>query len=232
MVRQRSCVPILVIVLLYCLPPRTAVAVPAYSFGASLDNTVVPGSIVSIEAAIRNTGTDPIVFPFTFSGGLPSAQGGSLPFGGGLGFQGGDWQPVNFTQDFFGPFEGVTIAPGATFEYLYGTFEVPAGLAPGASVLEGIGIGIDFTDTIIGNLFLVAGIPFDNFPILRFTIGETASKSPLSFFDALVVDRSSGQILSGPPGFPAPVPAPSTASLLASGLAALGGIAWRQHRWK
>jgi hypothetical protein len=56
------------------------------------------------------------------------------------------------------------------------------------------GPGFDFSD-------------FNNAPTLTFTLGESNLHSPRSFFDGLVVDTTTGRILSGPrPTVPEPGP--------------------------
>ena len=62
-------------------PRANADSTFGYSLGVSLQNTVVPGSMISINAFLLNTGSTPIVFAPSFPGGPPSAEGGSLPFG-------------------------------------------------------------------------------------------------------------------------------------------------------
>jgi hypothetical protein len=75
----------------------------------------------------------------------------------------------------------------------------------GSSATAQLNFGIDFTDTIVGNLLALAGLPFDNAPVVRFRLGESPAVSDMTFFAGLVVDTTTGQIISGPP-FPLPEP--------------------------
>jgi hypothetical protein len=158
-----------------------------YSLGVSLQNTVVPGSLVSINAVLQNTGTATIVFAPSFTSGTPSAQGGSLPFGGAG--TGGQWNILGdgFTFN-FGQFAGVTVAPGQAFDFAFGTFQAPTNQAMGTSATLEINLGIDFTDTITGNLDPVCpgACTFENSPTLDFTLGNNASSSKINYFQAAV----------------------------------------------
>ena len=131
-----------------------------YSFGVSLENTVVPGSIVAIGAELKNTGDAPIVFPTRFIGGMPSVQGGSVP-SVTVGDRPGDWSllgsgfnfgPTFGVSDLRTQFQGVTINPGETFSFTYATFRAPATGPPGSSAAGQLNFSIRFTDSISGNL--------------------------------------------------------------------------------
>jgi hypothetical protein len=158
-----------------------------YSLGVSLQNTVAPGSLVSINAVLLNTGTATIIFAPAFTSGTPSAQGGSVPSGGAG--EGGQW---NILADGFsfnlGQFAGVTIAPGQGFAFTFGTFQAPTNQPTGSTATLGVNLAIDFTDTITGNLEAVCpgACTFQNSPTLDFTLGNTASSSSMTYFQATV----------------------------------------------
>jgi hypothetical protein len=165
-----------------------------YSLGVSLENTVVPGSLVSITAVLLNSGSLPIVFAPSFPGGPPSVQGGSVPFAG-IGSSGGEWNVLasGFSfGDFFGQFARVTVAPGNTFQFTVGTFIAPTNTPMGSSARAKLNFGIDFTDTIVGNLESICpgACDYDNGPTLTFTIGSAPSQSDLTFFKGIVVDEA------------------------------------------
>jgi hypothetical protein len=164
-----------------------------YSLGVSLQNTIVPGSSVSIDAFLLNSGSLPIVFAHGFSSGSPSAQGGSVPFG--VLNSDGQWSILDngFSSDgFFEQFAGVTVGPGQTFQYRVGTFEAPINQPLGTSATPGINFGIKFTDNIVGNLLAICpgACDYDNAPSPSFTLGNTPFKSDITFFQGVVVDSA------------------------------------------
>lgn len=205
-----------------------AAPIYGYSLGVSLENVVVPGSIVSIDAGLANTGDTPIFFPPAITGGPPSVQGGSVPFAGANAS--GDWSilaydftfgPTFGTQDFFNQFEGVVVNPGEFFGFVLGTFRAPSNQPLGSSATPGFNFGIDFTDTIIGNLLGISGPgfnygAFNNAPTVVYTLGVAAVTSELSFFEGLVVNTATGEVVSGPTT--STIPEPSTLFLLSGGL--------------
>jgi hypothetical protein len=205
-----------------------AAPIYGYSMGVSLQNIVVPDSIVSIDVGLANTGNMPILFPSTITGGRPSVQGGSLPFAGANST--GDWSilandftfgPTFGIQDFFDQFEGVVVNPGEVFSFIFGTFQAPSNQPLGSSATPGFNFGIDFTDTVIGNLLGISGpgfnySAFDNAPSVVYRLGGAAAASKPSFFEGLVVDTTTGEVISSPKTFP--VPEPSMLSLLSGGL--------------
>jgi hypothetical protein len=228
---------LLAVLALLSLDRAHATPVYGYAFGVSLVNIVVPGSVVSIEAGLMNTGDTPIVFPSSITGGPPSVQGGSVPFAG-AGW-GGQWNigannfsfgPTFGVDDFFDQFEGAVVYPGDVFHFVFGTFLAPIDESLCSVATASFNFGIDFTDTVLGNLLYGAhGVyTFDNTPTVAFMLGGIGITSHLTFFEGQVVDTTTGRIFSGPAT--TPVPEPSTLLPLASGLAGLGGMAWRRHR--
>lgn len=205
-----------------------AAPIYGYSLGVSLENVVVPGSIVSIHAGLANTGDTPIFFPPTITGGPPSVQGGSVPFAGANAS--GSWSilandftfgPTFGVEDFFDQFEGAVVNPGEVFGFVFGSFRAPAEQPLGSSATPDFNFGIDFSDTIIGNLLGISGPgfnygAFDNVPTVVFTLGVAAATSEMSFFEGLVVDTTTGQVVSGPTT--STIPEPSTLLLLSGGL--------------
>lgn len=204
-----------------------------YAFGISLDNIVVPGTLASIQAGLENLGDTPIVFPI--QPGFPRA-------GAGWGRGDGPWSPIDTLkfgpsrshQLFFQQFSGVTINPGDTFTFILGTFYAPTNQPLGTSSKSGVNCLIDFTDTISGNLLgfsssigLYDYSSFDNSAHPTYTLGATSSNSGFSFFQGLVIDRATGEIISAPPSF---VSEPSSATLLACGLVAFSLVAKRAIR--
>jgi PEP-CTERM motif len=176
-----------------------------FSLGVSLDNTVVPGSLVSINAVLLNTGTTAIAFAPSFPGGTPSAQGGSVPFAGISA--GGDWSIFSngFSfGDFYGQFAGVTINPGDSFGFTFGSFLAPTSEPLGSSGTVQLNFGINFTDTIVGNLLTgcTPACDFSSLPNVSYTLGNSASSSNPTFYAATVT------------GQPVDVPEPSTWEML------------------
>jgi hypothetical protein len=206
-----------------------AAPIYGYSLGVSLENVVVPNSIVSINAGLANTGNTPIFFPSTISSGRPSVQGGSVPFGGG-GTSSGDWSilandftsgPIFGIENFFDQFEGV-VNPGEVFGFVIGTFRAPSDQPLGSSATPRFNFGIDFTDNVAGNLLGISryGVfnygAFNNAPTAVYTLGVAAVTSELSFFEGLVVNTTTGEVISGPAT--STIPEPSTLLLLSGGL--------------
>jgi hypothetical protein len=97
----------------------------------------------------------------------------------------------------------VTIAPGKAYNFAFGTFQAPTDQPMGTSATLEINLGIDFTDTITGNLDPVCpgACTFQNAPTLDFTLGNKASSSNITYFQAAV-----------PPIVPAVVQVPEPAS--------------------
>jgi hypothetical protein len=188
-----------------------------YSLGVSLQNTVVPGSLVTMDAILLNTGTLPIVFAPSFPGGTPSAQGGSVPFGAVSAD--GQWSILGngfAFGNFAGQFAGVIVAPGAEFQFSIGTFQAPANQPLGTSAMPQINFGIDFTDTIEGNLSAVCpgACTYNNPADPSFTLGAAPGSSGITFFQGVVVDNT-----------PVPVPEPAAWELLGiTGIAMAGSL--------
>jgi hypothetical protein len=185
-----------------------------YSLGVSLQNTVVPGSVVSINAVLLNTGSLPIVF-------ASSSQEGSSIFAGVNAD--GQWSILDngFSfGDFAGQFAGVTVAPGQTFEFSMGTFLAPTDQPLGTSAMPGLNFGIDFTDSITGNLLGVCpgACDYNNQAHPTYTLGTVPSSSAVTFFQAVVVDKTA-----------IPVPEPFSWELLMLAAIALAGPLRRLH---
>jgi hypothetical protein len=194
----------------------------SYSLGVSLQNTCLPGSVVSIDAFLMNTGSAPIVFAPSFPGGTPSAQGGSVPFAAVDGE--GQWSILSsgFSySNFYSQFAGVTVDPGHVFEFSYGTFQAPTNQAMGTSATPELNFGIEFTDMIEGNLLGICPqeCGFNNTPHPTFTLGNATSSSDLTFFQGTVVDRS-----------PVSVPEPPQWEFLTLTLATLAVLLGCRHR--
>ncbi len=186
-----------------------------YSLGVSLQNTVVPGSLVSINAVLLNTGSLPIVFAPSFPGGTPSVQGGSVPNAGVTAD--GQWSILSngFSfGNFDGQFAGVTVNPGQAFQFTVGTFQAPTNQPLGTSATPQINLQINFTDTIEGSLLAIcpSACTYDNAPNPSYTLGDVASSSGMTFFQAVVVGNT-----------PVPVPEPSSWELLGVSAVAMTG---------
>src|SRR5262244_407661 len=127
---------------------HAALAVPSFEFGTYTENFVVPGSIVTINGTLTNTGDSAIQFSSMLlsQSGSPSQMGGSLP-GGSIFSSGlvlGDWAIDNTTfvafgdgtspgtASFFVAFNGLVLEPGHSVNFPYATIKVPSGLAPGS----------------------------------------------------------------------------------------------------
>ncbi|HEY6184915.1 MAG TPA: hypothetical protein VIW67_21915 [Terriglobales bacterium] len=158
-----------------------------FSLGVSLQNTCMPGSVVSIDAVLMNTGSAPIVFA------PKGSHSGSVPFASVDGE--GQWSILGsgFSySDFNSQFAGVTVDPGHTFQFSYGTFKAPMNQPLGASATPQLNFGIDFTDLIKGNLLGICpeACGFNNTPHPTFTLGNSSSTSDPTFFQGYVVDRN------------------------------------------
>jgi hypothetical protein len=195
----------------------------SYALGLSLQNTCLPGSEVSINAFLLNTGSAAITFAPNFPGGLPSAQGGSVPF---LSFNDGDsqWSILNngfSSPNFFAQFGGVTVDPGQVFQFTFGTFEAPQNQPLGASAIPQLNFGIDFTDSIEGNLLGICpgDCGFNNTAHPIFTLGNTSSNTDLTYFQGTTIDRS-----------PVSVPEPSTWQLTIVALTTTAGFFLYQNK--
>src|SRR6266496_333442 len=163
--------------------PAKADPVYAYSLGVSLQNVCVPGSVVSVDGVLLNTGSAAIVF----------GPGAGSPFAGVSGD--GQWNVLSneFSfGDFFGQFQGISIAPGQGFQFSFGTFHAPLTQPMGTSATPGVNLGIDFTSMIEGNLLGICpgACNYDNQPTITFTLGNSASSSDPTFFQAVVVDHT------------------------------------------
>lgn len=198
-------------------------SVYGFALGVSEQNTVVPGSVVSINATLLNTGSTAITFAPSFPGGTPSMEGGSVPFAGVS--SGGQWSILGngFSfGNFFAQFAGVTINPGESFDFALGTFQAPTDQPMGSSGIAQFNFGIDFTDTIVGNLLVdchpVCSV--NNLPNPSFMLGDSASSSDLRYFTAEVAGQ-------GPVNVPEP-PAWEMVSLAA--VAMIAGSAWSRGR--
>ncbi|RZL00715.1 MAG: hypothetical protein EOP36_14590 [Rubrivivax sp.] len=220
----------------------SAAPIYGYALGVSLHQLVVPGQLVNIHAQLMNTGSTPIAFPAQITNGPPSVQGGSTPFGGAnaggqwdilaQGFQFGPSGDVNF----FRQFNGVVINPGETFNLVFGHFRAPLGEALGTSATPSIDLGLNFTDSIVGVLDM-GEFGFHNTPVLKFTLATAPSVSKVSFFEGLVFDQVSGQIIHKPSA-PA-IPEPSSIWLFSAGMVMLYAVGrsslarrWRAgHTW-
>jgi hypothetical protein len=190
-----------------------------YSLGVSLENTIVPGASVSIDALLLNSGSLPIVFASVFTGGPPSVQGGSVPFEE-VNAE-GQWSILDngfSSGDFLGQFAGVTVAPGHTFPFIVGTFTAPQNQPLGTSATPQINFGIDFTDTIVGNLLGICpgACNYDNAPHPSFTLGDAPFTSDPTFFQGVVVDVTQ-------------VPEPTAWVLLGTAIV-IAGFSRRLHR--
>lgn len=190
-----------------------------YSVGVSLINTVVPGSVVAIPGVLKNTGNQPIRFAPSLTYGPPSVQGGSLPTFGMAYFGGWNILDSNFrfgvSSDYFAEFAAVNINPGDSFYFTIGTFTAPTDRPLGSAGFIGYELNLNISDDIRGGLRGPSGLTYDyswynNIPILGFTMGTSSSRSDYTFYDAIVVDISTGAIFPRLPITAAPVPESST----------------------
>jgi len=233
---QRVSTAILSVIVCLQADPAHAMPVYGYSFGVSLQNTVVPGSIVAISAELKNTRDAPIVFPTRFIGGMPSVQGGSVP-SATVSDRPGDWSllgsgfnfgPTFGVSDLRTQFQGVTINPGETFSFIYATFQAPTTEPLGSSAAGQLNFSIRFTDSITGNLLGISPYSgFDNAPIVTFRLGSSPSESGKTFFEGIVVDTTTGELISGPSV--SAVPEPSSLTLLGIGFLSVAGCCWRRR---
>jgi hypothetical protein len=212
-------------------------AAPILFFGMSLNYTVVPGTDVEVFGALRNAGD----VPLRFSSGSPSEEAGSVP---GAGITRGNtdeaWEVIDLWSfgrigDFglFQPqFEGVVVAPGATFTFVLGHFIAPF-LPEGTPSRSTFDFALDLTDTVrAATAFGGDNVPnFSNSPDVLFTLGAAASVSELVFNQLCVVEQASGTILSGPAGCaPLQVPEPAALPLVALALFAVALARGRKYR--
>ncbi len=195
--------------------PSPGQSIIGFEFGIAVANLVVPNSICTIPAAIRNTGDLPINFAKSLSDKVgqevpPSKQGGAVPAitfawpAGGWSISG--FQPVSWSR-----FAGVVIAPGVVFEFNFGSFRVPVAPMGSKSHSRVVDLSISFTDAVRGTLLNVKGpafnLPTNVNPTVSFRISRKSARSRLSFYPARVVDTGTGELISGPvegsppPGF-------------------------------
>src|SRR5262249_44857843 len=88
--------------------------------------------------------------------------------------------------------------------------------------------------SIIGNLLGISGPNFDygsfnNAPVATFRLGNSPSVSDKAFFTGLVVDTTTGEIISGPP-FTAAVPELPSLALFGISMLAFFGHYWQRKR--
>jgi hypothetical protein len=155
-------------------------AAPIFCFGMSRDYTVVPDSEVEVLGALRNASDAPVAFPAEFTGGEPSEQGGSLP---GAGISRGrtedQWEVIDLwdfgrigdSDHFFPQFEGVVVAPGATFTFVLGHFTAPR-LAAGTPSEARFDFVLNLTDDVRAATFIFGGSFNVNSPNVHFTLGR------------------------------------------------------------
>jgi hypothetical protein len=204
--------------------PAKADSFYGFILGVSEQNTVLPGSMVSINGVLLNTGSTAISFAPSFPGGPPSTEGGSVPFAGIS--SGGQWSILanRFSfGDFLAQFAGVTVNPGESFAFTFGTFQAPSDQPLGSYSTAQLNFGIDFADGVTGNLLTdchpVCNVA--NLPNPRFTLGNTASNSDMQYFSAQVDGQR-----------PVNVPEPSSWEMLGLAVGAIGMIIVGRQRLK
>lgn len=177
-----------------------------FEFGIPVENAVRPGTEYAVRAAIRNTGDLPIVFAKDLRDDVgqevpPSAQGSAVP---AITFcwPAGAWsirefKPVSRTR-----FAGVVIELGDLFDFEFGVLVVPNAPFGSVSRTAVVDFNIRFTDTIAGGLLNSYGehfrFPTDVNKPLIFRISRKSLASKLSFAPARVIDRNTGELISGP----------------------------------
>ena len=185
--------------------------VPAYALGVFPHYTVIPGEIVRISATLWNTGSATIVFPPTFTnieesplrwngGAGPSQSDFSFTHGPTFGISGEHFPG----EDFLKQFAGIAVAPGEKFNFIWGTFQVPTDQPQGTLIkAELLNFQVFFTDTIFSSLGPVRKpgvfdfMDYEKRPTVTFMLGNQEEGEPeLSFFEALVFDTTTGEILS------------------------------------
>jgi len=261
-----------IMVLSLAFTPNASYAVPfAYGFEIPTRYRVTPGEIVSITGTLVNLGNEPIVFgphPTAIGVAFPSVQGGVVPnffFGNSLS---ADWsisdhgftsgpnfgvETVGGRSAFFPQFDGVTVAPGKSFPFVFGTFQAPTDQPRGSSALiTNVTVELFFTDTVWGtnaNLSKLGLFHYvlDNGPSVSFTLANNDSVTQERFRQGMVIDVATGELLSGPrdvmrcdPSLPVPsdcvlatpglVPEPATFLLWGTTMAGLGLARWRKTR--
>jgi len=247
-----------IVILTLASTPNTSFAVPfAYGFELPTRYRVTSGEVVSITGTLINLGDEPIVFaphPTAISLGFPSAQGGVVPgfsFGNSLS---ADWLIADhgFTSGLFTQFGGVTVTPGQSFPFVFGTFQAPTDQPRGSSALiTGVTLELFFTDTVWGtNSDLskqgVFSYFLDNGVSVSFTLANNDSVTQERFREGMVIDIATGELLSGPRGVlkcdanipfgvgcvpvtaPETVPEPTTLLLWGTTMAGLGLARWGQ----
>jgi hypothetical protein len=222
-----------------------AEAAPAYAFGIAPDYVVVPGSTVVVTGVLRNLGDAPIVFaPALTQFELPSIAGGSVAsFNAGTGP--GDFRIIDTVNTFFvanqsaffSQFDGVSVALGADFPFVLGSFVAP--MLPLGSTASFVQMQLElfYTDDIRGVMTSISKPGVFDFSCFQctqevlFTLGAAAFQSDLVFKQGIVVDGSTGTLLSGPP---TPAPEPSTLISVIVGVVVIAGpacIRRRRPRW-
>jgi hypothetical protein len=186
--------------------PRAGREIIAFEFGIAADIFVVPKSLCTIPAAVRNVGDVPIIFAKTLADEVgqetpPSLQGGAVP---AIEFRypEGSWTINNFTAGSRSQFAGIVIAPGDLFEFDFGSFKAPNAPMGSITLCRLVDLPIRLTDSITATLLSIRGREF-NFPTnvnpaIRFRISRKSLRSQLSFYPARVIDTATGELISGP----------------------------------
>jgi hypothetical protein len=162
----------LVIVTLCSISPSiVSAATYDFSVGMSTEYTVLPGSLVTINMNLVNTGDKSIVFGPDYSNSLtsPSDLGGAFMSGGFS--NAGDWT-LSSNNFYFGPtssnptfpqtvydfknqFANLTLDPGETFSFTFGNFVAPSNQPLGSDgMAKGLYFELWFSDTLYGGINL------------------------------------------------------------------------------